>query len=258
MNKNTKKIFLTILVIVLVITVIALAVHNLLGKNNAANASIKTKESVSTQTPKVIEGEALNLLKILPSDIVIGDQDAPITIIEYASLSCPHCASFYSEGYSKLKSEYIVTGKVKFAYRDFPLNQPALVAGVLALCQVNDPKVDAQKYYDFVKVLFRTQEVWAFSEDFSAKLETIAKLDGMSSEKFNNCIKDKVLQERVLKSRLEASRLLQISSTPTFFINGESISGYGGYDEIKDVIDKKLGIAPSPSTNPAQNPINQN
>ncbi|MES2677310.1 MAG: DsbA family protein [Pseudomonadota bacterium] len=242
MNKNTKKISLTILAVILAIALIFLAVNNLFGKTNIkSNAGDEASKNTSIPTPKIAEGEAASLLKILPSDIVIGDKNAPVTIIEYASLSCPHCAVFYSDGFSKLKTEYIATGKVKFAYRDFPLNQPALVAGMLAICQVNDRELDAAKYYDFIKVLFRTQEAWAFGEDFTAKLETLAKLDGMSSEKFNQCIKNKTLQEAVLKARLQATQLLQISSTPTFFINGEIISGYGGYNEIKNVIDKKLG-----------------
>ena len=129
---------------------------------------------------------------------------------------------------------------------------------MIALCQVGDHKIEVQKYYDFIKVLFKTQEAWAFVEDFSAKLETIAKLDGMSSEKFNSCIKNKDLQEKILKNRLQAAQILQISSTPTFFINGEMISGYSGYGEIKKVIDKKLSDIPNqPITNYA-NPSSKN
>ncbi len=255
MNRNTKKISLTILAIILVIAVAYFAVNNLLGKktveaNSAENTATTTEASAenSANANSQVSAEAVtNFLKISPNDIVIGDKNAPITIIEYASLSCPHCATFYSEAFAKLKADYIDSGKVKFAYRDFPLNQPALAAGMLALCQVKDPAKDAQKYYNFIKVLFRTQESWAFVEDFSAKLETIAKLDGMSHDKFDECIKNKNLQEKILKHRLEAAQTLQISSTPTFFINGEVLSGYGGYSDIKNVIEKKLNGTATPT-----------
>ena len=260
MNKNTKKVSLTILAIILAIALIFLAINNLFGKTNIKlNSSAGDAASKNTlQTPKIIEGEAADLLKVLPSDIAIGEKNAPVTVIEYASLSCPHCASFYSDGFSKLKEEYIATGKVRFIYRDFPLNQSALVAGMLALCQVGDHEAGAQKYYDFIKVLFRTQEAWAFTEDFTAKLETIVKLDGMSTEKFNECVKSKTLQEGILKTRMQATKLLQISSTPTFFINGEMISGYGGYGEIKNIIEKKLGNAPSQPRTGSANPTDKN
>jgi protein-disulfide isomerase len=257
MNKNTKKVFLTILAIVLAIALIFLAITNLFGKTNiklGSSATDAASKNTSLKTPKIVEGEAANLLKVLPSDFAVGAENAPVTIIEYASLSCAHCASFYSDGFSKLKEEYIANGKVRFVYRDFPLNQQALVAGMLALCQVSDHEADAQKYYDFIKVLFRTQEVWAFSEDFTTKLETIAKLDGMSTKKFNECVKSNAVQERILKARIQASTILQILSTPTFFINGEMISGYGGYGEIKNIIETKLGNAPSQTSAGSANP----
>ena len=257
MNKNTKKVFLTVLAIILAIALIFLAITNLFGKTNiklGIAAIDSASKNTSLQTPKIFEGEAANLLKVLPSDIAVGAKNAPVTIIEYASLSCAHCASFYSDGFSKLKEEYIATGKVRFVYRDFPLNQQALFAGMLALCQVSDHEADAQKYYDFIKVLFRTQEVWAFTKDFTAKLETLAKLDGMSTEKFNECIKSKTLQEGMLTVRMQADKILQITSTPTFFINGEMISGYGGYGEIKNIIETKLGNAPSQTSASSANP----
>jgi protein-disulfide isomerase len=260
MKKNTQKIFLTTLGIITVIVLIALAINNLFGKDKPKSDVSTDKPITHTHNsdsksepksdPKIVGEEAKNLLAIGINDLVLGDRNAPLTIVEYASLSCPHCASFYSDGFSKLKDEYISTGKVKFVYRDFPLNQPALVAGMLALCQVHDKIADVAKYYDFVKVLFKTQESWAFSEDFALKLETIAKLDGVSSDRFSACIKDNKLQDQILKSRLSAAQTLQIQSTPTFFVGSEMISGYGGYGDLKNVIEKKLQeIAnPTPAT----------
>jgi protein-disulfide isomerase len=264
MKINTKKISLIILVIILATGTTFLAKDNFLDetkvptiKANKAkttpttnidktkntptiNQEPKITNSTDPQTPK---NEAAELLKISKNDIVLGDKNAPILIVEYASLSCPHCAAFYKEGFAKFKEEYLDTGKVTFIYRDFPLNKPAFDASLLALCQVKDKSKDAQKYYNFIKALFLTQDSWAFTEDFSEKLETIAKLDGIGSKEFKECMQNENLQNQILKHRLKASQNLKISSTPTFFVNGEMINGYGGYGDIKNIIDKKLGQA---------------
>jgi protein-disulfide isomerase len=158
-------------------------------------------------------------------------------MIEYSSLSCPHCAAFNREAIEKIKSEYIETKKVQFIHRDFPLNQPALAAGMFAICQANK---NSEKYYTLIKALFKTQDSWAFDPKFIEKLQSIAQLDGMSSEKFNSCVNDKNLQEKILKDRMEASQALKIQSTPTFFINGEKSEGYVDYVSIKKIIDIKL------------------
>ncbi len=242
MNRNTKKISSTILVIIAVIALIIFATKNLFDKDNKkiTNSTQEQAKEQADKNIKIIEGEGKNLLEINSNDIVLGDKNAPLTIVEYASLSCPHCATFYSDGFPKLKKEYIATGKVKFIYRDYPLNQPALIAGMLALCQVKDRNADAEKYHNFIKALFKTQDSWAFAEDFALKLETIAKLDGISSEKFKSCITDPTLQDSILKSRMAAAKGLQIQSTPTFFIGDEVINGYNGYGDLKTIIEKKL------------------
>jgi protein-disulfide isomerase len=241
MKRNSKKISLTILAIIIVIVATFFAYKNLFGNNdkNTATTNQESTQQSNQDNDKVTDG-AKSLLEINANDIVLGDKNAPLTIVEYASLSCQHCSVFYSDGFPKLKEEYIATGKVKFIYRDYPLNQPALTAAMLALCQVKDKVADAEKYHNFIKVLFKTQESWAFSEDFALKLETIAKLDGISSEAFQGCIKNSTLQEQILKSRMTATQELQIQSTPTFFIGDEIVSGYGGYGDLKSVIEKKL------------------
>ena len=182
-----------------------------------------------------------NLLKILPSDIVIGDKNAPVLMIEYASLSCPHCSAFTREVFDKFKTEYLDTAKVKFVYRDFPLNKQALTAAMFALCQAKDHKENMiEKYHETLKVLFKTQDNWAFDPQFEDKLEAIAKLDGMDSVRFRSCISDKFSQEKILKHRMEASKSLLIKSTPSFFVNGEVTEGYVDYLTLKKLIDKKL------------------
>ncbi|MFT6106265.1 MAG: protein-disulfide isomerase [Rickettsiales bacterium] len=251
MKKNIKKISSIIIAIILAILVIFVAKDNLFDKEKFQSSVSSDKKPASTtinQEPKInndpvqddVKNGAMELLEILETDIVLGEKNAPVLLIEYASLSCPHCAAFYKDGFSKFKEEYLDTGKAALIYRDFPLNKPAFDASLLALCQVKDKSKDSKKYYNFIKALFLTQESWAFTEEFSSKLETIAKLDGISSEEFKECLQNEDLQNQILGHRLKASQNLKISSTPTFFVNGEMISGYGGYGDIKKVIEKEL------------------
>ena len=159
------------------------------------NAAVNEQAKMDVEMRKNSE-----LLKILPSDIVIGDKKAPVLMIEYASLSCPHCSSFTREAFDKFKTEYLDTGLVKFVYRDFPLNKQALVASMFAICQAKDNKEDvANKYHETLKILFKTQDNWAYDPQFEDKLEAIAKLDGMDSVRFRSCINDKFLQEKIIK-----------------------------------------------------------
>lgn len=181
------------------------------------------------------------ILKIRDSDYYVGDKNAPILVIEYASLSCPHCASFSNAGFDKLKSEYIENGKVVFVFRSFPLNQSSLSASMLTHCQAqNNPENANEKYYLTLKILFKTQDNWAFGEKFEEKLFSIARLDGMSMEAFKSCLSNQKLQDRILNDRIEASKELEIKSTPSFFVNGELSEGYIDYPTLKSLIDKKL------------------
>ncbi|MDX2083619.1 MAG: DsbA family protein [Rickettsiales bacterium] len=253
--KNLKKSYIFAIVVCLLIGFVALIINNYKNKTSFKNNPQELAKTTEEKIPQDTVNKAINesaqknidaktaseILKINASDIVLGDRNAPITIIEYASLSCPHCAAFHREALEKIKSEYIDTKKVQFIHRDFPLNQPALVSAMFAICQAQDNKDQmAEKYYNLLKALFKTQDSWAFDNKFLEKLQSIAQLDGMSAERFNACINDKKLQERILSSRMEASKGLQIQSTPTFFINGEISEGYVDYLSLKKIIDKKL------------------
>lgn len=215
------------------------------GKNNEVkveeNAQDKVNEAVNdaAQENKIVRN--LALLKVQPNELVYGDRSAPIVMIEYASLSCPHCAMFYREAFEKLKTEYIDTKKVQFIYRNFPLNQQALSAAMIAACVANDEKDDkSARYYSTIKALFKTQDVWAFDQKYLEKLEAVARLDGMSPDGFSNCIGNSKLQNKILQDRLEAAKSLQLRSTPTFFINGDVLEGYVDYLTIRKSIEKKL------------------
>lgn len=255
MTKNSKISLISIGACILV-GFVAMVIHNYNSKTSLKNeeettqvAEIKSAEATpqdtvnaGANTEEFAETRVNSeILKVSGLDIVYGDKSAPVTFIEYSSLSCPHCASFNRETFERIKSDYIDSKKVKFIHRDFPLNQPALAASMFALCQAQDQKNEmVEKYYGLIKALFKTQESWAFDPKYIEKLQSIAQLDGMSPDRFNKCINDQDLQKKILELRIEAAKGLNIKSTPTFFVNGEVSEGYVDYVTIKKLIDKKL------------------
>lgn len=159
------------------------------------------------------------LFKPRPSDIVIGKDDAPITIIEYSSLSCPHCAHFHETILPGLKKNYIDTGKAKLVWRHFPLNEPALRASQLVECAGGDERIK------FGEVLYKTQKNWAYSDNFKTDLQTIAKQGGIDSAAFDSCLADKEGEAYVLEQRQKAA-MAGVDSTPSFFINGVKLDDW--------------------------------
>ena len=167
-----------------------------------------------------------------PDDRILGKADAPITIVEYASLTCPHCAAFARDTLPKIKAEWIDPGKAKLVFRDFPLDGSAVKASVLARC------APPEKFYGFIDVLFSSQESWARNPDPTPGLARIAKLGGMSEEQFNACMADSALQDKVLASRLTAEKEYKVESTPTFFINGTKLTGALPYEQFDEALKK--------------------
>ncbi len=210
--------------------VLALVSYGFLAPNNPALAESEPEEAAV----EVSEADRAALLSVLPSDAVIGEDDAPVTIIEYASMSCPHCATFHLDVLPDLKERYISEGNAKLVMRHFPLNEPALRAAMLTRCVPKD------KYYTFLKVLFKTQDKWAFDADFKEQLSGIAKVGGMSQEEFDACMDNSELETTLLQERLEAMQALNIQSTPTFFVNGEKLQGSGDVEIFAKAIDPLL------------------
>jgi protein-disulfide isomerase len=188
------------------------------------------------------------LLEISDKDIVLGDKNAPVTVIEYASLSCSHCASFHHTTFPELKANYADTGKIRFVLRDFPLNKPAVVASQVARCA---PK---EKFYDYVSALFAAQTQW-LGKEAEKQLLGIARLGGMTKEEFDACLANKELEKSVMESRYHAAQVLQVRSTPTFFVEGIQYEGGKSYQFFSSAIDKLLaerGVAvPPAATEPA-------
>lgn len=175
------------------------------------------------------------VLEIKNNDITFGDKNAPVTIIEYASLSCSHCADFHSNEFPELKENYIDTGKVLFVFRDFPLDEPALRGSMLAHCS-------GDKADKFLKIMFKTQNNWAPKKNYLEILSNIAKLGGMTGEEFESCIQNKELERMVIKNKLDGAKVMEVRSTPTLFINGNKHLGDRSYNVLSKIIDDKLAI----------------
>ncbi len=161
------------------------------------------------------------LLLARDGDRVLGTADAPITIVEYASFTCPHCANFANKVLPQIKKDWVDTGKAKLIYRDFPLDRVAYEASLLARA------VPAERYYPFVEILFSQQEKWATAKDPRAALAQLAKLAGLGSAEINAAFDNKAVGDAILAQRLEASEKLGVDSTPTLFINGVKVADHG-------------------------------
>jgi protein-disulfide isomerase len=184
--------------------------------------------AIAQTPPKPAPGSG-EALALKPDDRILGKADAPITIVEYASLTCPHCAHFAVDVLPKLKQKWIDTGKVKLMLRDFPLDEPALRAAMVARC------APADKFYPLVDTFFSQQEQWVTARDYRAALEKLAKLAGIGDKQFKTCIEDKKLEDQVAQSRLTAAQQLGVSSTPSFFINGQKFEGaptFEAFDQL--------------------------
>ncbi len=166
---------------------------------------------------------------------VLGAPDAPVTIEEFASFSCGHCATFHINTFPELKEKYIDTGKVRFIFTDFPLNAPALDASIIARCLPED------KFFRFIKFLFDTQEDWAFSGRHRQALTQNAKLLGISDERLDACMKSVELRAALMAQMQVVSQNQQIQSTPSFIINGtETIRGAQSFNTFRTIIEKIL------------------
>jgi protein-disulfide isomerase len=162
-------------------------------------------------------------------DKVLGRTDAPVTIVEYASATCPHCAAFHKDVFPQLKSEFIDTGKVKFIFREFPFDDLALAAFMLARC------APPEKYFPMIDVLFEQQKVWA-SKDARTELAKIAQLAGIGQDGFDKCLKNADLAKGIMAIRDKAANTYGVEATPTFFVNGKELRGEHSIDQFRKLI----------------------
>ena len=164
-------------------------------------------------------------------EMVLGKADAPVTIVEYSSLTCSHCADFHEKVLPQLKAKYIDTGKVRLIMREFPLDQIAYAASTLARCVPQD------RGFAFVEALFATQKGWAFTQNPQASLLAFAKQAGFTQESFEACLKNQPIRAGVLAVRARGHEAFGVDSTPTFFINGERQVGALSVEEFSKILD---------------------
>jgi protein-disulfide isomerase len=204
------------------------------AQNNLVPGGAGQPPQPGVQAPPPAADADTSVLKLTPDDRILGNKDAPVTIIEYASLTCPHCMHFATEVLPALKKKWIDTGKVKLVMRDYPLDGLALKAAEIARCAPRD------KFYPFIDTLFQTQEKWATAKDPQAELQRLALMGGMSKKQFDDCVADKKVENDVVNSRLVATQKLNVNATPTFFINGTKFDGDPTVEAFDQVLSKTV------------------
>ena len=189
-----------------------------------------------TLAPQTLLANEKSALEIGEEELIIGDKDAPITIIEYASMSCSHCASFHNNTLPDIKKEYIDTGKVRMVFRDYPFNYPALLGSMMMRCIASEVR------YDYMNALYQLQSTWVNKDPKISKKELykIMQSGGMTKEEFNECYSNLDNENLILEGVMGAQKDFNIKSTPSFIINGNLIEGNKNIKEFRQIIDKIL------------------
>lgn len=167
-------------------------------------------------------------------DRSLGKADAPVVMIEYASATCPHCAEFHEKLLPQIKAEYIDTGKVRFIFREFPLDQLALGAFMLARCVPED------KYFATLDLMFRRQRTWAQAKNPADELFKITQLAGMDQAGFEACVKQEDLAKAIVETSKKAARDFAIKGTPAIFVNGQFVDAHEDMADVKAALEKAI------------------
>ena len=185
---------------------------------------------------KLVLANELSALDIAVDDFMIGDENAPITIIEYASMSCSHCANFHTNTLPELKKEYIDTGKVRMVFRDYPFNYPALLGSMMLRC------IPSEVRYNYMNALYELQTTWVDKDPKVTKKELykIMQSGGMTKDEFNSCYTNLDNENLILEGVMTAQKEFNIKSTPSFVVNGNILEGNKNIKEFRQIIDKIL------------------
>ena len=168
----------------------------------------------------------------------IGSPDAKVTVKVFSSLTCPHCATFHTSIFNKLKKEYIDEGLVRFEHHAFPLDLAALNAELVVRCQT-----DNEKKFKLLEEIYNKQTFWAVGSDINKINDLIKKVGSdfdLTEEKMNACLENSNVQDEILNERIEAQKKYKIESTPTIFVNEKKYSGKVDYKKFKKIIEKNL------------------
>ena len=199
----------------------------------AAGAYFGTRPPAPGQPPVAVAAtpDKSALLAVQPGDHVLGDAKAPVTMIEYASFTCPHCAHFHTQILPELKKKWIDTGKVKLIYRDFPLDQVAAKAAQIAECSGND------RYFGVIDLIFAGQPTWATASDPIAELAKPLRIAGMGENEIKACLANEAMSNAVIAD-YKSGEALGVNSTPTLIINGQLYPGARSVEELDGVFGK--------------------
>ncbi len=208
---------------------LGLGVMSVLSYDNSPNASFMP--GVSVARAGNVDAKKLHMAPKI-GDRVLGKADAPVTIVEYASATCPHCANFHKGTFVQLKKDYIDTGKVRFIFREFPFDDLALAAFMLARC------APEEKYFPMLDVIFERHEIW--TRNPREELLKIAKLAGFTEETFGKCLKNEEIAKGISDIRDTGNKEFGVNSTPTFFVNGTELAGNQPIEEFKKLIDAAM------------------
>lgn len=204
----------------------------------ASTMALGLGTTLSAAFPLVALAETVDVAKLMePSPLgekSLGKEDAPVTIVEYASMTCGHCANFHKNTLPEIKKQYIDTGKVRMIFREFPLDPVSAAGFMLARC------APEEKYFDVMDALFADQRAWAFTNDPYNSMLNFSKQLGFTQESFEACLTNQSLLDGVNAVRDKGGNEFKVDSTPTFFINGEKVSGALSFEEMSKIIDKYL------------------
>lgn len=193
---------------------------------SSAVATLTALHGLPSQAQAQVSADALMQPGPL-AEMTLGDPAAPVTLVEYASATCGHCATFHLNTYPALKEKYIETGKVFFVFREFPLDPLAAAAFMLARC------VPEEAYFDFIDLLFEKQRDWAFSDKPVDALFSMAKQGGLTRADFDSCLSNQELLDGIRWVRERAEKEFDVGSTPTFFLNGALVRGAVSLEELE-------------------------
>jgi len=208
-------------------------------KNTVLAVAVLLMAGVTTgvMTSGPADAQSLPPVEKMTAERSLGNQNAKVTVIEYSSLTCPHCAAFHTGPWPAIKKEYIDTGKIKFIFRDFPLDRVALAASMIARC------APAERYFGIISLMFETQDAWRGAANPQAALGSIGQLAGMSAETLQVCVQNRAVFEAVMKQRNDGDQKFKIESTPTILVNGQKIGGSLDIGRFREVVDQALADA---------------